>query len=235
MARAWQTVATVTTPEGPLGLRQRGESEFLIMIGARVLMTSHDRRSEQALATLACRQLGERRAPRLLIGGLGMGFTLRAALDALPATAKVDVAELNPVVIEWCQGPLAGLTGNALGDDRCRVLCTDVAKLIADAPPKSYDAILLDLYEGPHAATQGKNDPFYGLRALLRSRAALRPGGLFGVWSEEADAPFEQRFAAAGLTVSRHRAGASRSHVVYLGQPSASVVGELGPRGTATR
>jgi spermidine synthase len=217
MTRPWETLATVATREGALELRRRGD-EFLIVIDGRVLMTSAARRSEEALATLACQRLAGRRAPRVLVGGLGMGYTLRAALDALPAGAHVVVAELSPEVAEWCRGPLAPLTGSALADRRVAVEIVDVAELIARAPAGSYDAILLDLYEGPHAATQRREDPFYGPAALARTHAALAPGGVFAVWSEEADAPFLRRFAAAGFAASTHRAGkGGRSHVVYLG------------------
>jgi spermidine synthase len=218
MTRAWQTLASVQTQEGVLALRQRGASEFLIVLGGRVLMTSVSRRSEEALATLSCAPLATRSAPRVLIGGLGMGFTLRAALDVLPASAKVVVAELNPEVIAWCQGPLSGLTSDAVSDPRTRIELADVASLVAAAPAGAYDAILLDLYEGPHAATQRPADPFYGTAALSRTRRALRQGGVMAVWSEDADLPFERRLAAAGFAVSRHRKGqGGRAHFVYLG------------------
>jgi spermidine synthase len=212
----WKTLATVATAEGALELRQRGEREFLIVIDGRVLMTTRDRRSEQALATLACAALTGR--PRVLIGGLGMAYTLRAALDVLPAGAEVVVAELTPAVDAWCRGPLAPLTGAAVLDPRVAVVIDDVAAVIAGAPRGRYDAILLDLYEGPHAATQRADDPFYGHAALGRSHAALAPGGSLAVWSEEPDEAFARRFAAAGFDVATHRLGKTRSHVVYAGR-----------------
>lgn len=239
----WKTLATVATAEGALQLRQRGAREFLIVIGGRVLMTSNDRRSEQGLATLACEGLartkratgsghrsearepasearaGSARArPRVLIGGLGMAYTVRAALDALPASAEVVVAELTPEVRDWCLGPLAPLAGDALRDPRVRVVIDDVARVIASAPRGHHDAIVLDLYEGPHAATQAADDAFYGRAALERSRVALAAGGALAVWSEEPDEAFEKRFAAAGFAVARHRLGTSRTHIVYLGR-----------------
>ncbi len=213
----WKTLATVETAEGALQLRQRGEREFLIVIDGRVLMTSNDRRSEQGLATLACAALANG-APRVLIGGLGMAYTVRAALDALPAGAQVVVAELTAEVVDWCRGPLAPLTGAAVLDPRVRVVIGDVARAIADAPRGHYDAILLDLYEGPHAATQRSDDPLYGRAALVRSRAALAAGGVLAVWSEEPDDAFARRFATAGFEVATQRLGASRRHVVYLGR-----------------
>ena len=213
----WKTLATVATADGPLELRQRGEREFLMTIAGRVLMTSSDRRSEQALATLACEAIAAPR-PRILIGGLGMGYTVRAALDALPAAAEVVVAELTPAVAEWCRGPLAPLTGAALGDPRVRVVIDDVARVIATAPRGHYHAILLDLYEGPHAATQRADDPFYGRAALARSHAALAAGGVLAVWSEDPDEAFARRLAAGGFDVATHRIGVRRRHAVYIGR-----------------
>jgi spermidine synthase len=213
----WKTLATVATAEGALQLRQRGEREFLIVIDGRVLMTSSDRRSEQALATLACEALAAP-SPRVLIGGLGMAYTVRAALDVLPATAQVVVAELTPAVDAWCRGPLAPLTGAAVLDPRVRVVIGDVARAIGEAPRGHYDAIVLDLYEGPHAATQRAEDPFYGRAALGRSHAALAPGGVLAVWSEEPDDAFARRFAVAGFEVATHRLGKTRTHIVYLGR-----------------
>jgi spermidine synthase len=213
----WQTLATIATAEGALELRQRGEGEFLIVIDGRVLMTSRDRRSELALATLACEALAAP-APRVLIGGLGMAYTVRAALDALPATAEVVVAELTPAVLDWCRGPLAPLTAGAVLDPRVRVVIDDVARVIGAGPAGHYDAIVLDLYEGPHAATQRADDPFYGRAALARSAAAIAPGGVLAVWSEEPDEPFARRFTAAGFEVASHRLGKTRTHIVYLGR-----------------
>lgn len=215
MTRPWQTLATVATAEGPLELRQRGDRDFLIVIDGRVLMTSAARRSEEALATLAAAALG-RRASAVLVGGLGMGYTLRATLDAFPG-ARVAIAELTPAVVEWCQGPLAPLTAGAATDPRVEVVVDDVAAVIGRARA-AYDAILLDLYEGPNPATQRKDDPFYGPAALARSHAALRPGGVLAIWAEDPDAGFPRRFGAAGFTVTTHRAGkGGRAHIVYVG------------------
>jgi spermidine synthase len=147
-----------------------------------------------------------------------MGFTLRAALDALPPAARVIVAELTPAVVDWCRGPLAPLTNGALADERVSVEVADVAKVIAAAPPGSYDAILLDLYDGPYATRRQPRDPLYGPDALGRTHAALARGGVFAVWSEELDAPFARRLSAAGFAVEELRVGrGGRSHVVYLG------------------
>jgi len=221
MTRPWQTIAQVQTPEGPLELRQRGAADFLITIAGRVLMTSQARRSEEALATLALRDRAPASVRDVVIGGLGMGYTLRAALDVLPATARVTVVELNADVAAWCRGPLAPLTGGAVDDPRVTIVVADVSEHLARAPGGAFDAILFDLYEGPHAATQSADDPLYGPRALERARAALRPGGVFAIWSEEADARFERRFADAGFRVEKCRAGrVGRAHTVYLGYTS---------------
>ncbi len=212
----WNTIATVATAEGALELRQRGDT-FLIVIDGRVLMTSANRRSEEALATSALAKMRGSK-PRVLIAGLGMAYTLRAALDVLPAGARVTVAELTPTIVEWCKGPLAVLTENAVSDPRVEVRIEDVSRVIAEAEPGSFDAILLDLYEGPNARTQQPDDPFYGPAALARSRAALKDNGVLSVWSEDPDAPFEKRFAAAGFRVTVQQLGSASVHVVYLGR-----------------
>jgi spermidine synthase len=216
MTRPWQTLSTVKTPEGPLELRQRGDDEFLIVIAGRVLMTSRAARSEELLAMLACDPLARRTSPHILIGGLGMAFTLRAALDSLPPTAEVTVAELTPEVATWCKGPLAPLTQSAALDPRVTIKIDDVAHAIAAARRGYYDAIILDLYEGPHAATQRKDDPFYGAAALVHTRAALAAGGVFAVWSEDPDDGFLRRLGTAGFKTTVHKVPSMRTHVVYL-------------------
>ncbi len=216
MSRPWQTIDRVATPEGALELRQRGERDFLIVIGGRVLMSSTAFMSEVFLAKTACQLLGAK--PRVLIGGLGMGLTLRAALDALPADAQVLVAELNPQVVAWCRGPLAILSQDGLADARVQVEVADVAAVIGRAAREGprFDAIILDLYEGPHAATQKPDNPFYGAKALAHSRDALQPGGVLAVWSEDPDAAFEKRLIAAGFAVQvDHPGHGGRRHVVY--------------------
>ena len=218
MSLPWQTIARVATAEGPLELRQRGERDFLITIDGRVLMTSQARRSEQALATLSLRDRPPTRLRSVVVGGLGMGYTLCAALELLPAATSVTVVELNPDVVQWCRGPLAPLTDSAVTDPRVTVVIGDVADFIAKAAPGSHDAILLDLYEGPHAATQRPDDPLYGPAALTRSHAALAAGGVFAVWSEEPDRAFEQRLVRTGFAVHKKRSGGGgRAHLVYLG------------------
>src|SRR5262249_35481903 len=151
------------------------------------------RRSEEALATLALRERPPVRLRSVVIGGLGMGYTLRAALDVLPADTRVTLVELNADVVARGRGPLALPTEAAVADPRVTVVVADVADFIARAARGAHDAILLDLYEGPHAATQRPDDPLYGPTALARTHAALTAGGVFAVWSEEPDRAFEQR------------------------------------------
>jgi len=217
MTVSWQTLATVGTPEGPLELRRRGD-DWLMMIAGRVLMNSFSRSSEEELSKMAVAKL-DRPPQRVLVSGLGMGFTLRALLDAVPTTAKVVVAEINPVVVEWCRGPLGPATDHAVLDPRVDVRVRDVSQVIADAPAGGFDLILLDLYEGPNSSTQAADDPFYGAGALARSHRALAPHGVLGVWSEDADAQFARRFSSARFSVTKHSIGrGGRRHIVYLGR-----------------
>ena len=225
MKHLWRTLESVSTPEGLLELRQRAQNDFLITLGPTVLMNSLAHRSEAALGQLACEHLRRLAQPRVLVGGLGMGFTLRAVLDALPAGALVEVAEINPVVLEWCRGPLADLTQCAVADPRVTVHIADVAELIravAQDNPGHYDAIVLDLYTGPHAATDKRNDPLYGQLAIERSREALAPAGVLAVWGENYDAGFDKRLSRAGFMVSTRRPGrGGLRHIVYVARLSA--------------
>lgn len=221
MAQPWKTIESVETEEGRLELRQRGEKDFLIMIGNQVLMNSLANRSEIVLGQQGCGHLSNSAAPRVLVGGLGMGFTLRAVLDTLPDTAQVVVAELNPVVAGWCRGPLAPLTGSAVSDPRVTVNIGDVAQLIrktsANAEGSGFDAIVLDLYRGPHARTHAINDPLYGSRAIENCRAALNEGGVLAVWGENYDEGFVKRLEKAGFRVITERPGrGGLRHAVFL-------------------
>jgi spermidine synthase len=232
MANPWETLASVSTAEGPLALLRRGEKDFLITIKGRVLMTSAAHRSEDALAKLACGALRNQAGARVLVSGLGMGFTLRAALDELAADAEVVVAELNAVVVEWCEGPLGPLTAGAARDPRVTIEITNVAHLLArvaeDARAPRFDAIVLDMHEGPQTNVR-PNDPLYGPAAVLRTRKALAASGVFAVWCEGPSPGFEQSLRAAGLHYERVRAGhGARIHHVYVARTTAT-------RPTATR
>jgi spermidine synthase len=220
VTRPWQTLDSADTEAGRLELRRRGADEFLILLEGRVLMNSAARRSEEALARIACAELAGRVAPRMLIGGLGMGCTLRAALDALPAAACVVVAELHAAVVSWCRAPLAELAGHAVDDPRVELRVEDVASALAAAAAPGaarLDAVLLDLYEGPHPASQPRDHPHYGRAALARTRAALRPDGILAIWSEDPDSSFERELGRAGFAVRHERPGrGGRRHVVYV-------------------
>jgi len=219
LAQPWKTVDSAETADGVLELRRRGERDFLILINGRVLMNSGANRSELALGEHACRAVAGRPGPRVLIGGLGMGLTLRAALDVLPPSARVIVSELNTVIVGWCRGPLGDLTSRAIDDPRVAVEIADVARVITRSSQDAalrYDAIILDLYEGPGAGTDPVNDPFYGTRALARTAAALQPGGVFAVWGEAPDRTFGQRLGSAGFRVNQQRPGrGGLRHVIY--------------------
>ena len=221
MAQPWKVLDSVATDEGILELRQRGERDFLITVNSLVLMNSSLHRSEVALGELACGHLKDKVGPRVLVGGLGMAFTLRAVLDNLPPSGRVVVAELNPVVLKWCREDLAFLTDGAANDPRVTVQIADVADVICKSAldRKGFDAIVLDLYRGPHAKSHKVEDPLYGSTAIELTRAALKPGGVFAVWGENYDQAFDKRLAAAGFSVFSDRPGrGGLRHVVYLGR-----------------
>jgi spermidine synthase len=220
MAQPWQTIDTIKRENNVLELRKRGKRDFLLLVNGRVLMNSSANRSEVALGEQACRLVADRPRPRVLIGGLGMAFTLRAALDALPTSAQVVVAELEPSVVTWCRGPLADLTHCAVNDPRVTVETDDVAAVIIAATRKGaerYDAIVIDLYVGPSADSDAHFDPYYGSHALQTTAHALTPGGIFAIWGENPDAAFEKRLTEARFTFERLRPGrGGLRHVVYV-------------------
>jgi spermidine synthase len=196
-----------------------------VTLAGRVLMNSAASRSERALAELACAEVRGRRRPRLLIGGLGMGCTLRAALDALPDAACVIVAELHEAVARWCRGALAQQSGRALDDPRVQLRICDVADLVGEAATsagKRFDAILLDLSEGPGTPAQLRDHPAYGAAALARTRAALRDDGVLAVWCEDRAPAFEKLLRKAGFSARHERPGrGGRRHAVYLARSGA--------------
>ena len=216
----WILLDTAAIPGGgELRLKQRG-TEFSIMLGAIELMNSRISASEEALATLACARIRSRPQPRLLVGGLGMGFTLRAALQELPSDARVVVAELVPAVVRWAKGPMAELHGSSLTDPRVSIHDGDVGDLIR-AELASYDAILLDVDNGPEGLSREANDRLYDLSGLAAVRAALVPGGVLAVWSSAPNQAFTGRLRRAGFDVeevgvrAKGVRGGSR-HVLWL-------------------
>jgi len=195
------------------------DTEFVIRLGPHALMSSAAHGSEEALAEAACARLAGRAGARVLVGGLGMGFTLAAALRSLPADARVEVAELVPAVVEWNRGPLAHLAGRPLEDPRAGVVTADVADRIRSARP-AWDAILLDVDNGPDGLTVATNDRLYSDAGLRAAHAALRAGGVLGVWSVQPDAAFTDRLARAGFAVEEQRVRARRGkggrHTLWL-------------------
>jgi spermidine synthase len=217
----WLQIDTARVPgaEVELRLMQRG-SEFSMMLGSSELMNSRLSGSEEALATLACKRIEAVKRPHLLIGGLGMGFTLRAALAVLGAEARIVVAELVPAVIAWARGPMADLFGDSLEDPRASILSADVVEVI-QSQPSAFDAILLDVDNGPEALIRKANDALYNPGGLKAIRRALRPGGVLAVWSSGPNGSFSGRLRDAGFDVNEVgvRATTKRSgahHVIWF-------------------
>jgi spermidine synthase len=196
-----QLIATTLVPgtKDELRLFQRG-NDFMILIGRDELMSSRMSGSEEALAEMSWARLAGRRAPRILIGGYGMGFTLRAALRVLPADAEVIVAELVPDIIAWARGPMSDLTAGCLDDPRVRVIERDVGACIAEGSG-DFDALLLDVDNGPDAITHPGNAGLYSNAGLVAAKAALRPGGVLAIWSAAPDPGFRRRLSQSGFDV----------------------------------
>jgi spermidine synthase len=216
----WEYLESATVPGGgELSLYRRGE-EFSIRVAGRELMNSRVHGSEETLAEMAIARLADRPRPRLLIGGLGMGFTLAAALRRLGPEGRVVVAELVPAVVIWNRGPLAALAGRPLEDGRASVHAGDVAEVLR-AERQAYDAILLDVDNGPEGLVRKGNDWLYARPGLEAAFAALRPGGVLAVWSAAPSAVFVQRLRRAGFAVEERRARAreargGRRHTIWL-------------------
>jgi spermidine synthase len=216
----WVQLDSAKTPDGgqELRLKRRG-SEFSIMLGTNELMNSRLSGSEEALAKLSCARIAGHRQPRILIGGLGMGFTLRAALAELGSDAGIVVAELVPAVVAWARGPMAEIFGGCLDDPRVAIQETDVGQLIR-SEPAAWDAILLDVDNGPEGIVHKSNDALYSLQGLGAARNALKPGGVLAVWSQGPDSGFTRRLKQAGFTVEEvnTRANGKRGarHVIWI-------------------
>lgn len=218
----WILLDTGQVPGGgELRLMRRG-TEFSIKLGQNELMNSRLSGSEQALATLACRRIQTRDRPRMLIGGLGMGFTLRAALAVLGPHAEIVVAELVPSVVTWARGAMAEMFGDSLTDPRVNVREVDVSELIR-SERAGFDVILLDVDNGPEGLTRESNDALYDAKGLSAAYAALRPGGVLAVWSSGPNPRFTQRLRRAGFDVKEVpvRANGPRGgarHVIWIAQ-----------------
>lgn len=196
----WKLLDKTKVPGGgELRLLQRG-AEFSIKLDNNELMNSRLSATEQALATIALDKIRLRKTPHILIGGLGMGFTLRAALTVLGPKARITVAELVPAVIVWARGPMLKVFGGSLTDGRVRIHEGDVGTLIADGRA-DYDAILLDVDNGPEGMVRKANDRLYDRKGLLAAHAALRPGGVLAVWSSAPHAKFTARLRKTNFAV----------------------------------
>ncbi|MEN3149852.1 hypothetical protein ABCW43_21360 [Neorhizobium sp. IRAMC:178] len=210
--------ATIPGEGGELRLKQRG-SEFSIMLGSTELMNSRLSGSEEALATLSCERIAGRKNAHMLIGGLGMGFTLRAALGVLPDDARVTVAELVPAVVDWARGPMAAFHKGTLDDPRVDIHVGDVGALIRSRNA-AYDAILLDVDNGPDGLTRASNDSLYSHAGLRFAKAALRHNGVLAVWSSAPDAAFTRRLRDVGFAAEEIyvRANGKRGgrHVLWM-------------------
>jgi len=243
--KPWELLAEARTPDGTLMSLTRRDTELVIMAGGKILMSSRMHGSEEAMAEMAFKRLGLRPVRRsalreggrpgagelpplagacVLVGGLGLGYTLRATLDLLPADATVVVSELIPAIVEWHGGPLAALAGKPIADQRVQIEVKDVIATLRSSAGR-FDAILLDIDNGPEAFTESSNAGLYNDRGIATIRAALKPGGVLAVWSAWEDRRFEQRLKYAGFKVAVERVRARLKkggprHTIFLGTTS---------------
>ncbi len=226
--KPWIELDRTETPDGgDMRLTER-DGEYVISVDGDTLMSSRSHGSEEALATLACERLGAVERPHVLVGGLGMGFTLRATLDLLPPSAVVTVAEFVPAVVDWNRGPLAPLANHPLGDQRVRVHLADV-RLTLRTNPGRFDAILMDVDNGPDAFTSPANGGLYTKAGISSFYRALTARGTLAVWSSGDDRMFPQRLRAHGFLAQskrvRARLNKGSRHTVFVGVKKARGVG----------
>ncbi len=202
--KPFELLSQTASPDGTILKLIRRGTEFLILADGAVLMSSRTHGSEESLAAIACERLRTLKKPSVLIGGLGLGFTLRATLDLLSTHASVLVAELVPAVVEWNRGPLATLAGHPLNDPRVRVEIRDVAHALRSCPDQ-FDAILLDVDNGPAAFTTSNNAALYDHRGIAAAHTALNNDGVLAIWAAQEDEKFQQRLHHAGFSVQMHR------------------------------
>lgn len=223
----WIQLATATAPDGDtLRLMRRGDEFSIRLKGGNELMNSRLGSSEEALATLALDHLTNRPAPRVLIGGLGMGFTLRAALAVAPADARLIVSEIVPELVEWAGQHMAEVFGNCLSDPRVEVVTRDVGAMIREAAGV-FDAILLDVDNGPEGLTRKGNDALYQESGLKAAHRALAPGGVLAVWSAAPVPAFAHRLSRCGFDVTTRTVRASTGkrgnrHTIWIASRTGS-------------
>jgi spermidine synthase len=230
--KPWETVEKALAPDGTEMVLAHRDGEWVVRYGGKVLMSSRQHGSEDALAELALKKTRQRRA--VLVGGLGLGFTARAALERIPTDAKVVVAELTPALLDWNRRLVGKLAGRPLDDPRCKVHVGDVMDRIAEARG-AYDAILLDVDNGPGSMVHEDNHRLYGHRGLAACRAALAEGGVLAVWSAHHDEPYLRRLQRAGFeatarVVPARGAAGGLKHVLFI-----AVKAEPGRRGGGAR
>lgn len=221
LVKPLELLGETVTPDGTDMKLVRRDNEYIILANGKSLMSSRMHGSEEALATFGCRRARTLEQPSVLVGGLGMGFTLRATLDFLPPDARVVVAELLPAVVEWNRGPLGPLAGHPLKDKRVRVEVGDVRATLCSASER-FDAVLLDVDNGPAAFAASDNAGLYNDRGLAATRAALKMGGVLAIWSAREDRKFEQRLRYGGFTVQVERVRGRLKkggphHFIFLG------------------
>ena len=223
--KPWEVLGETRTPDGTAMALTRRDKEFVILANGKSLMSSLMHGSEEALAALACPKVRRVEEPSVLIGGLGMGFTLRAALNLLPAGARIIVAELVPAVVEWNRGPLGPLAEHPLKDRRVDVVVGDVANVLSSSR-NLFDAVLLDVDNGPAAFTASANVGLYSDRGLAAARTALKDSGVLAIWSAWDDRKFVQRLRYAQFDVDvEHVRGRLKKggphHTIFLARKRA--------------
>jgi spermidine synthase len=224
--KPWEVLGRTRTPDGTELTLTRHTSEYVIEANGQTLMSSRAHGSEDALGLIGCQRARALTRPAVLVGGLGMGFTLRAALDCLPPAASILVAELVPAVVTWNRGPLGALANHPLDDPRVRIEIGDVAAVLRSSRER-FDAVLLDVDNGPVALTASSNASLYDAPGVAAARAALRPGGVLAVWSAREDRGFERRLRAGGFRVERarvrgRRATAGARHAILVAHHDAT-------------
>jgi spermidine synthase len=217
---ARELLGTAQVPGGEELRLYRHDRDFMIVLDRNELMSTRKRGSEEALATMSIERIKGAKRPHLLIGGYGMGFTLRAALAALPENAQVTVVELVPEIIEWARGPMAEVAEGCLDDPRVNLIQGDVAFLIASAQG-DYDAILLDVDNGPDGLVRADNDVLYSTAGLRAARNALTPDGVLAIWSAGTDPAFTRRlqkarFHVEEMKVAARANGKGPKHIIWF-------------------